>query len=36
MTLVIHTCHSPPVTDYDTTFTAMITFQVVLKQKVIE
>ena len=30
-----HTCHSPPATD-DTTFTAMITFQDVLKQKVVE
>ena len=32
----VHTCHSPPATDYDTTFTAMITFRVVLKRKVIE
>ena len=31
-----HTCHSPPATDYDTTFSAMITFQDVLKQKDIE
>ena len=32
----VHTCHFPPTTDYDTTFTAIITFQVVLKQNVIE
>ena len=31
-----HTCHSPPATDYDTTFTAVIIFQDVLKQKAIE
>ena len=31
-----HTRHSSPATDYDTTFTAVIIFQDVLKQKVIE
>ena len=31
-----HTCHSPPATDYDATFTTMITFQDVLKQKVVK
>ena len=29
----IHTCHSPPETDYDAIFTAMINFNDVLKQK---
>ena len=32
----VHSCHSAPATEYDTTFTEMITFQDVLKQKVIE
>ena len=32
----VHTCHSAPATDYGTTFAAMITFQDVLKQKVIK
>ena len=35
-TIECHTCHSPPATDYDTTFPVMITFQDVLKQKDIE
>ena len=28
-------CHSPPATDYDTTFSPMITFQDVLKQRLL-
>ena len=32
----VHTCHYPPATDYDATFTEMITFQDVFLKNVVE